>query len=136
MPTDDRSNSNHSSEHPPSPASNATELAVGESLPTRREGGLEIETTRSKEHLFTTIYADADTGEVRLALQVDIRTGQTAIDPRRLDRTFWTLVAKGKSYPAAGFEELLRQFRSPGLEVKPEAREIRVYADGEASDDT
>jgi hypothetical protein len=113
--------------------SNATELAVGESLPARREGRLEVETTRSKEHLFTTIYSDADTGEVRLALQVDIRTGQTAIDPRRLDRTFWTLVAGDQTYSATNFERLLRQFRSPGIEVMPEAQEIRLY-DDEAAD--
>jgi hypothetical protein len=133
MPDDTHPDSGRSTNGSPSPMSNATELAVGESLPTRREGRLEVETTRSKEHLFTTIYSDADTGEVRLALQVDIRTGQTAIDPRRLDRTFWTLVAGNETYSATNFERLLRQFRSPGIEVMPKAQEIRLY-DDEAAD--
>lgn len=112
--------------------SNATEVAVGESLPTRLKGGLEIKTTRSKEHLFTTVYADADTGEVRLALQVDIRTGQTAIDPRRLDRSFWTLVVGEDRYPASKLERVLGHVPSPGIEVHPEPRELRIYSDRDA----
>jgi hypothetical protein len=65
-----------------------TELAVGESLKLSEEGDdLCVETTRSEEHLFTTTYRDADTGTLRLALQVDITTGSTAIDPRSYDAT-------------------------------------------------
>lgn len=112
------------------------DVEVGESLPVRHEGDVRIETTRSEEHLFTTIYSDADSGEVRLALQVDITTGQTAIDPRRLDRDFWTLVAEGTAYPDADLKGVLRKVMassspdtSPSIEVEPEAQEIHVYVE-------
>jgi hypothetical protein len=73
-----------------------TELAVGESfVVSDEEDPLRVETTRSDEHLFTTTYRDPDTGTLRLALQVDITTGATAVDPRSYDADFWTLVVGG-----------------------------------------
>jgi len=107
------------------------ELAVGESLTVEETDDLVVETTRTKETLFTTTYTDADTGDLRLALQVDITTGKTALDPRYLDRSFWTLMAGGEPRPIADIKEVLAAFRDPSIEVEPEDRVIRVYAEKE-----
>jgi hypothetical protein len=107
-----------------------TELAVGESLVTSDEGdALRVETTRTDEHLFTTTYRDADTGTLRLALQVDITTGTTAVDPRSYDAEFWTLVVDGDRRPGADLKAALASFSDPGIEVNPDRREVRVYAE-------
>lgn len=109
-----------------------TELAVGETMVTSDDDGpLRVETTRTEEHLFTTTYSDPDTGALRLALQVDITTGETAVDPRHLDRSFWTVVAGGTQYSAEKLEAAIRSVPDASLEVKPEAREIHVYSDAE-----
>lgn len=107
------------------------ELAVGESLTVEETDDLVVETTRSEETLFTTTYTDAETGELRLALQIDVTTGRTALDPRYLDASFWTLVARGKTYPMNELKEVLSTFRDPSIEVETEDREIRVYAEEE-----
>jgi len=110
-----------------------TELAVGESMVVSDEGDLRVETTRTDETLFTTTYTttytDAETGTLRLALQVDITTGSTALDPRHIDTSFWTLVAGGTSRPMSALKRVLGSFDDPTIEVKPEAHEIHVYAD-------
>lgn len=106
-----------------------TELAVGESLIVSDEGdALRVETTRTDDHLFVTTYRDADTGTLRLALQVDITTGATALDPRSFDAEFWTLVVGDERRPNADLKAALARFSDPGIEVEPERREIRVYA--------
>lgn len=107
------------------------ELAVGESLTVEETDELVVETTRSEETLFTTTYTDAETGELRLALQIDVTTGRTALDPRYIDASFWTLVARGKAYPMAELKDVLGTFRDPSIEVETEDREIRVYAEEE-----
>ena len=105
-----------------------TELAVGESMIISEEGdALTVETTRTDEHLFTTTYTDADTGELRLALQVDITTGSTALDPRHIDADFWTLVQEGDAHPVADLKRVLRRVPDPSVEVKPDRREIHIY---------
>lgn len=107
-----------------------TELAVGESFVTSEEGDdLRVETTRTEEHLFTTTYRDAETDTLRLALQVDITTGATAIDPRSYDADFWTLIVEGIPRPGLGLKEALSSFDDPGVEVKPERQELHVYAE-------
>jgi len=107
-----------------------TELAVGESLLLSEEGDdLRVETTRAEEHLFTTTYRDAETGTLRLALQVDITTGSTAIDPRSYDADFWTLVVAGIPRPDLDLQAALASVSEPGVEVKTERRELHVYAD-------
>lgn len=107
-----------------------TELAVGESLVlSEDDDDLRVETTRSEEHLFTTTYRDAETGTLRLALQVDVTTGTTAIDPRSYDADFWTLVVRGSPRQALGLNEALSLFDDPGVEVKPERQELHVYAE-------
>lgn len=108
-----------------------TDLAVGESMVTSDDGDLIVETTRTEETLFTTTYTDAETGELRLALQVDITTGSTALDPRHIDRSFWTLVAEGEERSMSALEDALRKIPDPSVEVKPERREIHVYAEEE-----
>lgn len=108
-----------------------TDLAVGESMVTSDDGDLIVETTRTEETLFTTTYTDADTGDLRLALQVDITTGSTALDPRYIDRSFWTLKAEGQERPMSALEDALRKLPDPSVEVKPERREIHVYAEEE-----
>lgn len=105
------------------------ELAVGESLTVEETDDLIVETTRTEETLFTTTYTDADTDELRLALQVDVTTGRTALDPRYIDASFWTLVARGDTHPMAELTEVLRTFRDPSIEVETDDREIRVYAE-------
>lgn len=110
-----------------------TELAVGESMVTSEEGDVRVETTRTEETLFTTTYTDVETGTLRLALQVDIATGQTALDPRHLDASFWTLVAGETERPMADLTRVLRTTADPSIEVKPEAREIHVSSGEEAS---
>lgn len=107
----------------------STELAVGESLVTHDGDDIVAETTRTEETLFTTTYKDTDTGTIRLALQVDITTGATAIDPRHIDTSFWTLVAGGEERPMSAFKQALREIPNPSIEVDPERREIQVYAD-------
>jgi hypothetical protein len=108
-----------------------TDLAVGESMVTSDDGDLIVETTRTEETLFTTTYTDVDTGDLRLALQVDITTGSTALDPRHIDRSFWTLVAGGEERPMSALEDALRSIPDPSVEVKPDRREIHVYAEEE-----
>ncbi len=108
-----------------------TDLAVGESMVTHDGDVLMAETTRTEETLFTTTYSDANTGELRLALQVDITTGSTALDPRYIDRSFWTLVAEGETRPMSALEDALRKIPDPSVEVKPEQREIHIYAEEE-----
>ena len=110
-----------------------TELAVGESMVVSDEGDLRVETTRTDETLFTTTYTDAETGTLRLALQVDITTGSTALDPRHIDMSFWTLVAGGTSRPMSALKRVLGSFDDPTIEVKPEAHEIHVYADDDSA---
>ena len=105
-----------------------TELAVGESMVVNDDGDLRVETTRTDETLFTTTYTDAETGELRLALQVNITTGATALDPRHIDTSFWTLVAGGETRPMSALTSVLRSVANPTIEVKPEAREIHIYA--------
>jgi hypothetical protein len=109
------------------------ELAVGESIVTSEgsasEGALRVETTRTGEHLFTTTYEDPETGTLRLALQVDITTGATALDPRHFDPEFWTLRVGGESRPGTDLEAVLSSVPDPGLEVHPEQREIRIYSE-------
>lgn len=105
------------------------ELAVGESLTVEETDDLLVETTRTEETLFTTTYTDPETGALRLALQVDITTGRTALDPRYIDTSFWTLVARGKTHPMANLTEVLSTFRDPTIEVETDAREIHVYAE-------
>lgn len=105
------------------------ELAVGESLVTDKTDTLIVETTRTEETLFTTTYRDANTGELRLALQVDITTGTTALDPRSVDAAFWTLVASGEERAMDDLRAVLTEFRDPSIEVLPEDQEIRVYSD-------
>lgn len=107
------------------------ELAVGESLVTKEEGDVRVETTRTAETLFTTTYADVETGNVRLALRVDVTTGRTAIDPRHVDRSFWTLIAEDDQRPMSELEAVLRSVSDPSIEVKPDDRTIRVYSDEE-----
>jgi hypothetical protein len=106
-----------------------TELAVGESMVVNDDGDLRVETTRTEETLFTTTYTDVETGELRLALQVDITTGATALDPRHIDASFWTLIANGEPQPMAALKRVLGSFDDPSIEVKPEAHEIHVYED-------
>lgn len=108
-----------------------TELAVGESMVTRDDEDWVVETTRTEETLFTTTYTDAETGTLRLALQVDITTGATALDPRHIDTAFWTLVAEGEERPMSDLKRALAHIRDPSIEVKPDAREIHVYPDDE-----
>lgn len=103
------------------------ELAVGESLTVEETDDLVVETTRTEETLFTTTYTDVETGELRLALQVDVTTGKTALDPRYMDASFWTLVAGGETRPMADLKEVLAGFRDPTVEVETDNREIRVY---------
>ena len=72
------------------------ELAVGDRLVVSDdEDPLHVVTIRSDDHLFVTTYRETADGPVRLALQVDITTGATAIDPRSFARAFWTLVVRG-----------------------------------------
>ena len=105
-----------------------TELAVGESFVVSDEGDpLRVETTRSDDHLFTTTYRDPDTGTLRLALQVDITTGATAVDPRSYDADFWTLVVGGERRPGTGLEAVLASFEDPGIEVEPGRSVLRIY---------
>jgi len=113
--------------------SEETELAVGESMVVNDDGDLRVETTRTKETLFTTTYTDAETGELRLALQVDITTGSTALDPRHIDASFWTLIADGEPRPMSALKRVLGSFDDPSVEVKPEAHEIHVHADDESA---
>lgn len=109
-----------------------TELAVGESFVTSEEGDdLRVETTRTEEHLFTTTYRDAETGTLRLALQVDITTGATAIDPRSYDGDFWTLVVEGLPRPDLSLRSALTSVNDPGIEVDTERRELHVQPDEE-----
>ena len=109
-----------------------TELAVGESLVTSDEGdAVRVETTRTDEYLFTTTYRDADTGTLRLALQVDITTGTTAVDPRSYDADFWTLVVGGERRSGTGLEAVLASFEDPGIEVEPERSVLRIYEEGD-----
>ena len=104
-----------------------TELAVGESFVVSDEGDpLRVETTRSDDHLFTTTYRDPDTGTLRLALQVDITTGATAVDPRSYDADFWTLVVGGRR-PGTDLKAALASFENSGIEVEPERSVLRVY---------
>lgn len=103
------------------------ELAVGESLVTKEDGDVRVKTTRTAETLFTTTYTDAETGTVRLALRVDVTTGRTAIDPRHVDRSFWTLFAEEEERPMSELEAVLRSVPDPSIEVEPEERTIRVY---------
>jgi hypothetical protein len=105
-----------------------TELAVGDSMIVSDEGdALTIETTRTEEHLFTTTYTDADTGELRLALQVDITTGSTALDPRHIDADFWTLVQGDDEHPVSALKRVLQRVPDPSIEVKPDRQEIHIY---------
>ena len=105
-----------------------TELAVGESLVTSDEDdALLVETTRTDEYRFTTTYREADTGTLRLALQVDITTGATAVDPRSYDADFWTLVVCGERRPGADLQAALALFDDPGIEVEPERNMLRIY---------
>ncbi|WP_103021055.1 hypothetical protein [Salinibacter altiplanensis] len=107
-----------------------TELAVGESFVTSETGdALRVETTRSEEHLFTTTYRDAETGTLRLALQVDITTGAAAIDPRSYDADFWTLVVEGLPRPDLDLQSALASVDDPGIEVDTERRELHVQAE-------
>lgn len=108
-----------------------TELAVGETLVTRDDGVMKVETTRTEETLFTRTYKDAETGELRLALQVDVTTGSTAIDPRHVDRSFWILIAGGDERPMSELEGTLGEIPNPSIEVTPEDRELRIYAEAE-----
>jgi hypothetical protein len=103
------------------------ELAVGESLTVEETDDLIVETTRTQETLFTTTYTDAETGDLRLALQVDVTTGRTALDPRYVDASFWTLVAGGETHPMADLRQVLAEFRDPSIEVETDDRVIRVY---------
>ncbi|WP_263818781.1 hypothetical protein [Salinibacter sp.] len=106
-----------------------TELAVGESFVTSEEGDdLRVETTRSEEHLFTTTYRDAETGTLRLALQVDITTGSAAIDPRSYDADFWTLVVEGLPRPDLDLRSALASVEEPGIEVDTGRRELHVQS--------
>ena len=106
------------------------ELAVGESLVISDEGDeLRVETTRSDEHLFTTTYRDPETGTLRLALQVDITTGSTAIDPRSFDADFWTLEVGSTTRPGTALEDALRSVPDPSLEVEPDRQVIRIYSE-------
>jgi len=111
------------------PEDHSTELAVGESLVTEETEDLVVETTRTKETLFTTTYRDAETSELRLALQVDITTGNTALDPRYIDASYWTLMAEGKEHPMADLREVLATFRDTNIEVETDKRTIRVYSE-------
>lgn len=111
--------------------SDETELAVGESLVTRDDEDWTVETTRTKEHLFTTTYRDADTGTLRLALQVNITTGATALDPRHIDTSFWTLVVDGIERSMSDLKSVLATIPDPGIEVKPDREEIHVYSEAE-----
>jgi len=106
-----------------------TELAVGESMVVSDDGDLHVETTRTDETLFTTTYTDAETGDLRLALQVDITTGATALDPRHIDASFWMLIAGGEPRPMSDLKRVLQSFADPSIEVKPEDREIHIYAE-------
>ena len=107
-----------------------TELAVGESFVISDDGdSLRAETTRREEHLFTTTYRDPQTGVLRLALQVDITTGTTAIDPRSFDSEFWTLVVEGEPRPGSDLRRALAAFDDPGIEVDPERRHLHIRAD-------
>jgi hypothetical protein len=110
-----------------------TELAVGESMVVSDEGDLRVETTRTDEMLFTTTYTDAETGELRLALQVNAATGATALDPRHIDASFWTLVADGEPRPMSALKRILGSFDDPSIEVKPDDHEIHVYEDNESA---
>lgn len=105
------------------------ELAVGESLVTQEDGDLIVETTRTEETLFTTTYTDAETGELRLALQVDVTTGKTALDPRHIDHSFWTLVAEETTRPLSALSSVLAEIPNPSIEVQPEERIIRVFSE-------
>ncbi|MFB6097564.1 MAG: hypothetical protein ABEK84_00315 [Salinibacter sp.] len=108
-----------------------TELAVGESLTVSAGGDLRVETTRSDEYLFTTTYRDAESGTLRLALQVDLTTGSTAVDPRSYDAEFWTLDVAGERRPGTALEEALGRFADPGLEVDTEQRVIHLYEEAD-----
>jgi hypothetical protein len=88
---------------------------------------LTVETTRTDEHLFTTTYTDAETGALRLAVQVDITTGATALDPRHIDADFWTLVHDGDTHPVSALKRVLRRVPDPSIEVKPDRQEIHIY---------
>ncbi len=103
------------------------ELAVGDRLVVSDdEDPLHVVTIRSDDHLFVTTYRETADGPVRLALQVDITTGATAIDPRSFDRAFWTLVVRGTPQPQAGLREALAAVRDPSIEVVPMRRELRI----------
>jgi len=105
------------------------ELAVGESLVTQDDGEVIVETTRTEETIFTTTYTDAETGALRLALQVDVTTGKTALDPRHIDESFWTLVAEETTRPVSDLSTVLAEIPNPSIEVQPEDRVIRVFSD-------
>lgn len=106
-----------------------TELAIGESLVTEETDDLVVETTRTGETLFTTTYKDRETGKLRLAVQIDVTTGRTALDPRHVDRSYWTLVAGGEKRPMAELEKALEGLRDPSVEVEIDDRQIRVYSE-------
>lgn len=105
------------------------ELAVGESTIVKEAGDLTVKTTRTEETLFTTTYEDSETGEVRLALRVDITTGATALDPRHLDTSYWTLVAGGEERPMSELKDVFRGMADPSVEVEPEDGKILVYSE-------
>ena len=66
-----------------------------------------------------------------LALQVDITTGATAVDPRSYDADFWTLVVGGERRSGTGLEAVLASFEDPGIEVEPERSVLRIYEEGD-----
>lgn len=102
-------------------------LAIGDRLVVSDdEDPLHVVTTRSDDHLFVTTYRETEGGPVRLALQVDITTGGTAIDPRSFDRAFWTLVVRGTPQPQARLREALAAVTDPSIEVMPARRELRI----------
>jgi hypothetical protein len=102
-------------------------LAIGDRLVVSDdEDPLHVVTTRSDDHLFVTTYRETEGGPVRLALQVDITTGATAIDPRSFDRAFWTLVVRGTPQPQARLREALAAVTDPSIEVMPARRELRI----------
>lgn len=105
------------------------ELAVGESMVTQDDGDLIVETTRTEETLFTTTYTDADTGELRLALQVDVTTGRTALDPRHIDAAYWTLMVEHTERPMSALSSVLAEIPNPSIEVQPEDSIIRVFSE-------
>lgn len=104
------------------------ELEIGESTVLDDDGPLTVEMTRTGEHTFTKAYKDPDTGERRLVVRLDVTTGSTAIDPRRVDESYWTLIVRGVERPISELEQAIRTVPSPGVEVAPEEQEIRVYS--------